>query len=59
MAAALASFDQRPGDLEATRGAIDPRAAFMVWGERGPDGWHVRVNGHGATEIWLRRREHS
>lgn len=36
-------FDMRPGDLEATRGNVDPRAAFMVWGERGPDGWQVRV----------------
>ena len=36
-------FDQRPGDLEATRGAIDPRAAYMVWTERQDDGWKVRI----------------
>lgn len=36
-------FDQRPGDLEATRGLVDPRAAFMVWAEKQPDGWKVRV----------------
>lgn len=36
-------FDQRPGDLEASRSQVDPRAAFMVWGERQPDGWKVRV----------------
>ena len=36
-------FDQRPGDLEATRSQVDPRAAFMVWAERGPSGWQVRV----------------
>ncbi|WP_397604987.1 hypothetical protein [Sphingorhabdus sp.] len=36
-------FDQRPGDLEATRGLVDPRAAFMVWAERQEDGWKVRV----------------
>ncbi len=36
-------FDRRPGDLEATRGAVDPRKPFMVWGERGPEGWQVRV----------------
>lgn len=36
-------FDQRPGDLEATRGLVDPRAAFMVWAERQDDGWKVRV----------------
>jgi hypothetical protein len=37
------SFDQRPGDLEATRGLVDPRAAFMVWAEKQADGWKVRV----------------
>jgi hypothetical protein len=36
-------FDQRPGDLEATRGLVDPRAAFMVWAEKQADGWKVRV----------------
>jgi hypothetical protein len=36
-------FDQRPGDLEATRGLVDPRAAFMVWAEQNADGWKVRV----------------
>lgn len=36
-------FDKRPGDLEATRGLVDPRAAFMVWAERQADGWKVRV----------------
>lgn len=36
-------FDRRPGDLEATRASVDPRAAFMVWGERGDEGWQVRV----------------
>jgi hypothetical protein len=49
--AAAVQFDRRPGDLEATRGAVlrqaqdgrDARAAFMVWGERGPDGWQVRI----------------
>jgi hypothetical protein len=38
-----ARFDQRPGDLEASRGLVDPRKAYMVWGERGPQGWQVRV----------------
>ena len=40
---AAALFDQRPGDLEATRGLVDPRSAFMVWAEKQIDGWKVRV----------------
>lgn len=32
------------GDLlEVMRVAVDPRASFMVWAERGDDGWKVRI----------------
>jgi hypothetical protein len=42
-AAGAMTFDRRAGDLEATRGLVDPRAAFMVWAEQHADGWKVRV----------------
>ena len=40
-------FDQRPGDLEATRG-INPPAAFTVWAEHHADGWKLRVKADAA-----------
>ena len=41
--AAEAQFDRRPGELEATRGLVDPRAPFMAWAEKHDGVWSIQL----------------